>query len=271
MALTFERCVRVCLDERDGNNEFTAKWLVRPEQLTNINGDAFLKLPRSHVAVNGFARFVMGCQADEESTLTVSLGYDKLVELRNVAAAAAAEQLVATTIPEIFRKQRKSSETQQKLRRTSRSDVKRKRDNPKCLRIDVPAIMSEQGDHASQWTVAFALRVMEPVSTRDDLCIEFDETSLLNVIKFMRVMGFAAKARERSEVAKGVWMRKDPKGNVFFITKVDGRYKRCDYNGVTRSAVAEAEPAVDEADAADAASGECLEPQEPEADDESAA
>ena len=114
-------------------------WEIKPSDAEHVGDCAHLKLPRQGVHI-GFTRL---CQehdgvmqvVDQGSSLVNSLGYGKIVELRNVAQAASLLEEQEKSVPEMFK-----GICKKKTQVFSQSRIAELKQHPDVITVEVPDI-----------------------------------------------------------------------------------------------------------------------------------
>ena len=162
---------KVSIESCDGKKV----WNVPNKLILDIDGTKYIKLPRSHV---GFASLVMHhCntlpeESKEPISLTASLGYQKLLELRNAEQSCLLAQPMCRLFKAVPKKRTKS--------RISRDKAKEMRSSPEVLSLQ---LVKPDG---SPW----AMNVLKPVCARDDIAVELEPDVIQDVITFLQHAGW---------------------------------------------------------------------------------
>ena len=93
---------------------------------------------------------------------------------------------------------------------------RKKKASPESSLLSIPIEVSESGGD----TTTVHVKVKRPITSRDALCIEFTQSTVVSVIRFIRQAGMIATAvyEERNKATpKGVWKRKSSKGEIQFL------------------------------------------------------
>jgi len=200
------------------NNEKKAKWEIKRELITELDGTKFVKLqPHDY----GLMRIItQGSETapkplPKDFSLTSSIGLRTLIKLRNDAQTrelqadeAPRNPLFRSTTPQIAKRPR-----------LSRSNLKAMRSKPEPLTITIPA----SGDSG-----VMDVQVLRPVHPRDDLWVEYDLHILSRILEYLRDEPFDTdqKSKHDKTLPKGVWHH----GEGFLVAyQWDGkpRSKKC--------------------------------------------
>ena len=93
---------------------------------------------------------------------------------------------------------------------------RKKKASPDSSLLSIPIEVSESGGD----TTTVHVKVKRPITSRDALCIEFTQSTVVSVIRFIRQAGMIATAvyEERNKATpKGVGKRKSIKGEIQFL------------------------------------------------------
>ena len=202
---------RICFD-RDA-------WELKDTDIEVIEGVEFVKLAKAG-ANYGFTRLV--CSGLEglpnKVSLTMSKGYEELLEVRKAARIEEQKLAKLANIPEMFR-----SCSVVNMERVSKEERQHQRSSPVTMTIRVPG-------------TSHNVVVKKPVCDREDLSVSIegqDLTMLSHIHDFIRDQGFSESLKRPADLPKYVYKNKNSKYPFSFSFKVDGKRQR--FNAKTRA------------------------------------
>ena len=174
-------------------------WTVPPNCVKDVDGDTFVKLPRSS---KGFAKLVFENNPNLPNpippsySLTASKGYGELLDLRK--AAAIAEKAQRSGISALFQSgyQNRAS--------VKRKDIAESRDKPAVVTLSFQAK---------------SVRCLATECDRDALCIFFDAIDITACIEFMRESPWDSSLMKGKREVGCLVPRKDRKGHTHFYER----------------------------------------------------
>ncbi len=186
--------------------------------LVFVNGERFIKLPWGSWSKDHFVRVVL--ETEDINGFQCSIGYDKLIALRNAACSHDKQNHVAGGLLVDSAEVDRSDEHALKRPRLSRTSMQELRDAPEVCEFNVPC--DDSGMHVSEFT----LKALKPVCSADALRLLVNATMLSNVIEYIRQCGFGAKRQHTQGLPKGIWSRTTVWGDDYFVVCVQGKYSR---------------------------------------------
>ena len=225
-----------------------ALWKVHPADLVDVSGETYVRLkPYDTSLVRLICAHAPGSAPDpvpKNYTLTASVGYRKLISLRNEAQRAALCGDEATPARSLFGA--RSAPTPSKAPRVPRQATKERRAAPSTMVVELPP-----HDRNSTTTSVSLLRPLHP---QDILCVALDTEVLDAIFGFVCGHGFdneGAHKWDRS-LPKGVFKRKA--GYLCKDTSGVCKHKLLKTIGAVMGSIADTEPlALGQSPIADAA------------------
>ena len=146
-------------------------------------------------------------------SLSRSIGLAKLIELRNEAQAQALQEPIGCSLfdPSPSKKKPRISRT--------RSQINDMRKMHRSIDVDVPSHTSTSGFKT--------VKMLRPISSRDNVFVEYDPDSLACVLQFIRGAGFT-DIPERIALPAGIRLRRGKYVVVYFKKGGDKGYRLCD-------------------------------------------
>ena len=184
-----------------------AKWDLKSCELQRAqDGTDMVKLCKGGLCL-GFPRLVfsqLGCHRNNEWTLSSSVGYKELQDLRNEACAQEARQEFLKNLPKW-----QHATAKEKPKRASRAQMKDKRATVSTIKIDVPVPWGEPGEIQS-------LKIAKPILASDELTVELSKEIIDFAAKYMAAKGFSEDLKRSAydvSLPKGVRKKRDSKSN----------------------------------------------------------
>jgi hypothetical protein len=180
-------------------------WDVKEDDLVDIGGEQFVKLPRMGVC-SGFTRLILeedGVDSvDKKFSLVQAIGYEQIQKMRNEIQSKSLVDCENPNIPDMFKAVAKAKRL--RLTQTQRRDLK---NHPDVLMVQVQA------------DPMFDLRVKQ-------LVIPFDMSDITNVIRYIRAEGFDLTLKRSAELPKGIHRKKGKYPFQYTFTDDEGRVSR---------------------------------------------
>lgn len=201
-------------------------WEVKPNELMDIGDTQFIKLPR--VGLNhGFPRLCYeepGVGAPkwlrdkDDFSLTKSVGYQRLLDSRNVAWAEQLNNEAVNAVPEMFRQSIAQAENKHIVKKTAEMK-KTVKEHPQIVSVPIPAF----GSCAER-----SVNMKVPVKDSEWLWVESDNGVLEHVMAFIRHAGIDWDMRVRDEqLPQGVHAIKSRSHPYQYVWKAaDGKKSR---------------------------------------------
>ena len=180
-----------------------AEWRVQDTELIKIDGAEFVQLKKGKANHHGFSRLVYAkldlSEPDKSWTLSTSVGYKELQDLRNQAQCAALESQRQEQLPAW---QRGKAKAKAKDTRKSKHQLAELRDHRGVLKVALPS--------AIEGAEIVEIEVVTPVINSEDLRVKHDEDTIARVLAFIVERGFdddLRRAPRDPELPKHVYKR----------------------------------------------------------------
>jgi hypothetical protein len=202
------------------------KWCVDKEVM-ECEGVKYLKLARNY-----WSTFAKICKEDNPNipfpeppkySLAASVGYTELVKLRNDATEHQRDALATAAVPELFRG---DDFDVKRARKVQHKHCARVQETQTPISVAIPGLVDTDGLQST-------IEMLTPMSSRDDICIRFDDNTIALTIKWLKQSRWTANNfHQKNANSNNVFARKTWHGETCWFKKmVDGKFKKCDESG----------------------------------------
>jgi hypothetical protein len=202
------------------------KWCVDKEVM-ECEGVKYLKLARNY-----WSPFAKICKEDNPNipfpeppkySLAASVGYTELVKLRNEATEHQRDALAIAAVPELFRG---DDFDVKRARKVQLKHCARVQETQTRIIVAIPGLVDTDGWQAT-------IEMLTPLSSRDDICIRFDDNTIALTIKWLKQSRWTANNfHQKNTNTNNVFARKTWHGETCWFKKMeDGKFKKCNESG----------------------------------------
>ncbi len=181
----------------------------------NVDGVRYVKLPWGSFQRDSFVRVVLekvDTYDKDGDTCRTSIGYDQLIAIRNDTSARLDRSKVANGLL-INAATHEADQSVAKRTRISRSTLRELRETH--ISIDVVVPPTDGHDE-------FTVKMIKPAHHQDSLRVQFDVTTLSNIIEYIRRCGFNASYKKERKahdagLPTGIRLRQVGEHNLYIV------------------------------------------------------